>query len=111
MHPQQAAVIKPAKSGDPVHIWQLGPPDGHMLVPRLQRADPPQLKQFRRSAVLVKRAGPIVVYLVIVERYCKSTGRVGRLEVGIRLVKRVPAAVIIDAVDFAADVLANGPPA
>src|SRR3546814_16448241 len=59
------------------------------------------------SDLLIELARPIIVDLMVVERAGEGARRVRRLQGRIALVLGVAAPVVVDAVDLAADMLAN----
>ena len=79
----------------------------HGLVIGLSGGLAAQVEELRIRAVLIGVADPVVVGLVVVPDGEPGRGGVGGLQVGVHLVLGVAAAVIVQRVDLAAEVLAD----
>lgn len=79
----------------------------HMLVEGLGRRLPPQQEHLGRGAVLVEGLDPVVVDLVIIPGAEPGRRGVAGLKVRVQLVLGVAPAIVVEAVDLAAEMLAG----
>ncbi len=109
---QQVQLQQPAPGGAAIDL-DRGPdrerrgPQRHVLVIGLGGGLAAQVEDLGIGAVLVEVADPVVVGLVVVPDHEPRRGGVGGLQIGVHLVLGVAAAVVVEAVDLAAEVLAD----